>query len=408
MRKFYLSFLLPVYLLGQNLNELVDLSLQNELISSSKHSVESIKSQYSSIKNAYLPKVTVGANYSNTNEETASTPDSSMVGYANINYIIYDGGKKSATYNSYESNIKGANESLNSLKNTIAIEVVNYYYNYQSLVSNKEATLKEIEQLTAQYKRLKRFLDAGTTTSDEVDKIKSRVENANLTLHEVELQIQTVLHNLHYITSQQVTIEDGSLINYEDLDEQALRADIKVLEYDMKTKLSNARASKSSNYPMVSLDNTYNYYDMDYNNKAYDNGVESQNIFKVSFAWKLFDFGATADTYKSNLQQYKSVKSKYEYEKNKANIDLQLAIKSYDIAKLKISTAKEALKAATSTYETIEAKYQNGLVDNVAYLEALSEKYNAISSVKMAVYNLEIKKANIIYHSGKNVWEYIK
>jgi hypothetical protein len=47
-------------------------------------------------------------------------------------------------------------------------------------------------------------------------------------------------------------------------------------------------------------------------------------------------------------------------------------------------------------------------VDNVAYLEALSERSNAQSALETALYDLEIKKANIIYHSGKNLQEYIK
>ncbi len=78
--------------------------------------------------------------------------------------------------------------------------------------AQKEAKIKEIEQLLAQQKRLERFLDAGTTTSDEVDKIISRVESANVTLHEIELDIQTIIHNLEYVIGRVVTIEKGSTV----------------------------------------------------------------------------------------------------------------------------------------------------------------------------------------------------
>lgn len=409
MKKIYLGFLLPLYLYSESLNQLVDASMNNQLIDSSRYNIEAIKSQYKSTKNSYMPKLTVGANYSNTNKETASMPDNSFTSYANINYVIYDGRKKQARYKSFESSIKSANQNLEALRNNITLQVVNYYFSYQSLVSTKVAKQKEIEQLDAQYKRLIQFLEAGTTTSDEVQKIISRVEIANVTLHEIELDIQTILHNLQYLTAREVTITDGSTIKNPHLKEDILRADIKAMEFDMKQLLSNARVTKSANYPTVSLDNTLNYYDFNYDNDMYQNSaIESQNIFKVNFSWKLYDFGSNQSAYESEYKKYQALKSNYEYEKNKASVDLKLAIKSYDISLLKIESAHAGLKAASSTYETIQQKYQNGLVDNVSYLEALSEKYSAISVLKSAKFNLEIKKANIIYHSGKNLQEFIK
>lgn len=408
MKKVYISLILPFAFYGQTLQSLVDNALENQLVESYKYNVESIKKEYESTKSSYMPKITLGSTYTNTNEETALTPSNSIVSYANINYVVYDGGAKSARYDSFESSIKSSQESLNSLKNSISLQVINYYFNYCSLNAQKEAKQKEIETLNAQKQRLQKFLEAGTTTSDEIDKIISRVEIANVALHEIELNIQTILHNLRYLTSKEVSITDGSTINNSITNDETLRADIKALEFQMDSVLKTARVAKSSNYPMVSLDNTFNHYKMDYDNSAYDTNLDTQHIFKVSLSWKIFDFGSTNKAYESVYSQYQGLKSRYEYEKNKANVDLQLALKSYDIAKLKIGSANASLNAANSTYETIEAKYQNGLVENVTYLEALSEKYNAISALKSAKYDLEIKKANIIYHSGKNLWEYIK
>jgi outer membrane protein TolC len=133
-----------------------------------------------------------------------------------------------------------------------------------------------------------------------------------------------------------------------------------------------------------------------------------QNIISLNLSWKIFDFGSTTKAYESAYRRYLALKSQYEYEKNKASVDLKLAYKSYNIGKLKISSAQAGLRAAESAYESIKAKFQNGLVDNVAYLEALSERSNAQSALETALYDLEIKKANIIYHSGKNLQEYIK
>jgi outer membrane protein TolC len=409
MRKSLALYLLvPFALYSQTLPELVQDAMENQLIDSYKKNLESVKEEYNSVKNGYMPRLELNGIYTATSRETASVAKDGSTASANLSYILYDGGAKGHRYESYENSIKSSNETLNSVKNDIALEVINHYFTYESLVFSKEAKQKEIETLTAQQKRLERFYNVGTATSDEVDKIISRVQSANVALHEIELNIQTILHNLEYLTAKEVSIEKGSLVeDAKDL-ESELKADIKALEYQMQSILMNAKTAKSENYPTVTLEDSYNYYDNDFDNAAFDNGVDDQNIFRVNMSWKLYDFGETKYKYQSLYKQYQALKSQYEYEKNKASVDLKLSKRSYEIAKMKISSAEAALKAAESTYEVIEKKYQNGLVDNVAYLEALSEKYDAQSSLTAALNDLEIKKAQIIYYSGKNLQEYIK
>ncbi|MGD9554928.1 MAG: TolC family protein [Arcobacteraceae bacterium] len=409
MKKICSIFLMPLFLWSQNLEELVSLSIQNRLVESSQNSLESIQKEYESVQSGYLPKLDVGANYSTTNKETASVADKSYTAYASLNYKLYDGGKKYDVYRSYESSIKSNQESHEALKNEIALDVTNYYFNYLTYIAAKEAKQKEIEQLQSQYKRLSNFLAVGSTTEDELEKIVSRVEIANVDLHEIELNIQTILHNLEYIVGEKVNIEAGSFLkDVESLTSDTLRYDIKALEYDMQTLLSNAQSEKSGYLPTITLDNTYSYYDKQFNNPAWDSNFDEQNIFSVNLNWNIFSFGETYHKYQSKYKQYLSLKSKFEYEKNRANVDLQLALKGYNIAKLKLQSAQLSLKAANSTFEVVKSKYENGLVDNVAFLESLSEKSNAMSVVEKSKNDIEIKKAQIIFHSGKELIGYIE
>ena len=412
MRKIYYIFLTPLFLYGQNLEELINLSIQNRLVNASTQNLESVKDEYKSVKSGYLPSLDLNGKYGIAETETQSLAKKAGTVNASLNYTLYDGGKKSDVYDSYESTIKSSEESLESLKNGISLTVVNYYFNYLSLVAQKEAKLKEIEQLESQMLRLSRFLDAGTTTEDEVQKIVSSVENANVNLQEIELEIVTILHNLEYITGSKVDITSGSNIKeLEELSKNAERFDIKSLEYDVQTKLSNAKAQKSGYLPTITLDNTYSYYDNNFDNKAYEsnaNALDHQNITSANLSWNIFSFGETKYKYESAYKSYLASKLNYEYEKNKANVDLQLAIRAYEISKTKIKSAEANLKAAESAYEVIKSKFENGLVDNVAYLQSLSEKFDALSQLKTSINDLEIKKANIIYNSGKKLEEYIK
>ena len=408
MKKLYFIFLVPLFLYSKNLEELVNLSIQNKLVDSSIQNLYSIKDEYRSVKSGYLPSLDVGAGHSITDNETASLAKNSSKAYASLNYVLYDGGKKSDIYDSYESTIKSADESVLALKNEIALNVINYYYDYLSNISKKEAKIKEIEQLDSQLQRLSRFLDAGTTTEDEVQKIISRLENAKVVLQEIELNMQTIVHNLEYITGQEVNIQSGSSISeFKSDNEKDLRFDLKSIEFDLQTKLANSRSEKSAYLPTITLDNTYTYYDNNYEGN-YSNDLEHQNILSANLKWNLFSFGKTKYKYESKYKEYLSEKSKFEYEKNKADTDLKLALKAYDISKLKIKSAEANVKAADATFDVIKSKYENGLIDNVAFLESLSEKSDALSQLKTSQNELEIKKANIIYHSGKKLQEYIK
>ncbi len=408
MMKLSLAFLLiiPFSLFGENLQQLIELSKNNKMLESSKISLESIKDSYKSVKSNYMPQFNVGASYSNNSNETITMPQNSTTVKGSVDYVIYDGGKKQNTYKYYDSTIKSSENSLENQKNEIALEVITYYYDYLSYLAQKEVKLQEIEQLQAQYKRLKKFLDVGTTTEDEVQKIISNIEIANVALHEIELNIQTINHNLEYIVGKSVSIESGSKVSEFDK-EVKLRADLKALEDQLEALKSNAKAEKSGKLPVVSFNDTYSYNNLNYDSAASDDDVD-RNVATLNLSWNIFDFGATNNSYEAAYKQYLALKSQYEYEKNKANVDLKLAKKAYDIAKLKIESSKAGLKAANSAYETIKAKYQNGLVDNVAYLQSLTEKYSAQSSLKVALYELEMRKANIIYFSGERLEEYIK
>ena len=405
-----ISFLLimPFALFGENLSQLIELSKNNKMIDSSKITIESTKDSYESVKNSYMPKFNLGAGYSNNNYETSGYPRNSAKVEGSVDYTLYDGGKKDNIYDSYEASIKKEGESLEDLKNQIAIQVTNYYYNYLSYVAQKEVKLQEIEQLEAQYVRLKKFLDAGTVTEDEVQKIISNIQTAKVALHEIDLNIETINHNLEYVIGKTVSIEKGSKIDEYDSTQNKLRADIKAIEFQLESLKADAKATKSGNLPNVAFNNTYSHNELEYDDSSYSTKDYNRNMASLNLTWNVFDFDSTNKAYESAYKKYLSLKSQFEYEKNKANVDLKLALRAYEIAKQKIESAKAGLDAANGAYKTIKAKYEAGLIDNVSYLEALTDKYSAQSVLKVAYNDLELKKANIIYYSGEKLEEYVK
>ncbi|MCT7406234.1 TolC family protein [Aliarcobacter cryaerophilus] len=410
MKKIYFTFLVPIFLYSQNLEELVNLTIENRLVESSKQNLDALKDEYKSVQRGYLPKLDAGASYSINEHEYPNNPKKRANAYGSLNYLLYDGGKKYDIYDGYETNIKSGEKSLDALKNNLSLTVIQYYFDYLSLEAKKDAKQKEIEQLTAQEDRIGRFYNAGTTTEDELQKIVSRLQNAIVELQEIELNIITITHNLEYITGTQVSITDGSkLEDINNLIQKSPRFDIQALDLSTQSKQSVAQAQKSGYYPTITLDNTFNYYDNNYDRKINDTDINNhQNVASANMKWNLFSFGQTKYQYESKQKEYLASRSNFEYEKNKADVDLQLALKSYNIAKAKIKSTEATLKAAQSAYEIIKSKFENGLIDNVAFLQSLTEKYDAISQHKKAINDLEVKKATIIYHSGEKLQEYIR
>ena len=408
MKAFIPLLCLPLFLYSYTLEELVEVSHQNRVIEAATHGVHAKEKMYESTKSSYLPTVEIGGTYQNTYKETPAMAKNSLRAQASLRYTVYDGGKRGALYEQLLMGVDAQKETLEALKNTISLDVTRLYFEYLSLNADKEATHQEITQLQAELERLEMFYKTGAVTRDEVDKIDSRLKSANVALHEIELAIQTVVHTLEYYTVQEVqSIEAGSSLRLPELHDGEMRPDIKALELEAQSVMYEAQTKKSQNNPSIFFDNTWSYtkyyFDVEPTTRFL---VNNQNIATLNVAWNILDFGATQKSYEAKQYEYLSKKASLEHEKNKAEVDYRLAKKAYEIAKLKIEATKATLDATSATYELIKLKYQNGTIDNVAYLQALSEKYDAQRGFERAKNDLEVKKAEVLFYGGQTIKEF--
>jgi len=410
MKLFLPILCLPIFLHAYSLNELLDFSHGNKVVKSAQHTLASKELLYESSKDSYLPTIDIGANYKNASKETATTAQNTIKYEASISYTLYDGDKKNNLYRKLESSIDASKSEIEATKNSISLDVTRLYFEYLGLQADKEATTQAIEQLKEELKRVEFFYKAGTITKDEVVKIDSRVKNAQVLLQETELNSQRVIHTLEYYTSKKIeNLQSSATIKLPQDQEKTLRADIKALEYEAESILYEANIQKSQNRPLVYLNDTLSHTDYYFDDSSLKSGflVDDQNIAMVNVSWNIFDFGARTKAYESKLQEYFSKKSMLEYEKDKASVEYRLALKSFSIAQEKVKSTQAVVEAASLAYKLIKFKYENQTIDNVAYLLALSEKFNAQRDSKRALYELEIRKAELIYYSGKDIKEFL-
>jgi len=401
----------PIFLYSYTLEELVEVSQKNRVIQAASLSVKAEEKNYESTKSGYLPTINVTGTYLNAYKETPALARNTLKASASLQYTLYDGGKKGAIYDKLLFSVDASKENLEAIKNTISLDVTRLYFEYLSFMAYKDATEQQIKQLEAELQRLQMYYKTGSATRDEVDKIDSRIKIEKVVLNEIELEVQRVLYTLEYYTAQKIdSIEAGSSIALEEIQTVKMRPDIKVIELETQALMSDAQTTKSENLPTLYFDNTYTYSDYYFDDKTKESTflVENQNIATLNVAWNVFDFGAISEAYQSKQYRYLSKKSTLEFQIQKADVDYRLAQKELEILKLKIDATKATLDAASSTFELIKLKYQNGAIDNIAYLQSLSEKYGAERVYEKAKNDLEIKKAELLYYSGHTIKEYLK
>ena len=403
MKKNLLWLLAPLSLISGNLQELVELSLANKMMESSRYGVEASALQKEALSQSYLPSITLGGSHAYNNEETAMAPENSTTGFAKLSYTLYDGGKREALKEAYKANLKSSTYLLHATANDLALQVSYYYYYYFSLLSNSEATKQKIEQLEAERYRLERFLSVGSATQDALLRIEASLEQAKVERLQTEEALQKSLNTLEYLTASNITPLKGSTLTYTPSQTPELRFDLLALEQSVQSAKANAEASKAPQRPTITLEDTYSRYNNDFSNKAYDTGFDKQNTLSLNVQWKIFDFGATSSAYEASHKNYLAKNSELAYAKHKASAGLKNAHNSYKTSLAKIESAKLRVKASDATYELVKKKFQNGIVDNVIYLDALSEKYNALSSLNTALNDIEYQKAVLVYEMGKEI-----
>ncbi|MBN2816066.1 MAG: TolC family protein [Campylobacterales bacterium] len=401
----------PLFLYSYNLKELVEISQKNRVVEAADFALKAQEKAYESTKSSYLPSVNVTGSYLNTLEETPAAARNTLRAAASLQYTLYDGGKRGALYDKLLYNVDAGKMNVEAVKNTIALDVTRLYFDYLSSMAHKDATEQQIKQLQAELERLQMYYETGSVTRDEVDKIDSRVKMEQTVLNEIELEIQRILHTLEYYTTTEITsIEAGSSLYIEEEQSVEMRPDIKVMELETQALMYDAQTVKSDNLPTLYFDNTYTYADYYFADKSKESSflVNNQNVASLNVQWNLFDFGAISEAYQAKQYEYLSKKSSLEFQMNKVDVDYRLSKKELELTKVKIEATKATLDAASATFELIKLKYQNGAIDNVAYLQSLSEKYGAQRVYEKAKNDLEIKKAEVLFNSGHTIKEYFR
>jgi outer membrane protein TolC len=383
------------------LKELITDTLKNnQNLKADRYYQEAKQKSYQSVKNIYNPKFTGGLNYNRLDLDVRNTQIvNTGAAFVKFSLSLYDGGKNSALKKQKLYEYKAQKfQNVSNIKNTV-LNVVTLYFNLKTVEENIQVYKEKGRALKAQYERMKTKYDLKMATREDVLKLKSEYESNLYTVEELKYQKTELIKNIELYSGVKISALDTETIPDISV-KYSTGSNVKALEENVKAVEENVNIAKSSKKPQLKIEDTLSYYRYsDYNEKLLNDLPDKQNQLNITLTFNIFDTST-----KSNIESSKLVKlatqSRLEFAKKQAKTDFELAREKLLTQKAKIKSLQSAVNMANSVYDTVKIKYENGLVDNITYLDALSKKTYYLALYKQAQNELQILKADYYLKSG--------
>jgi len=385
-----------------SLKEIIQSTLKNnENLKASVIDSRAKEKAYNSVENTHNPTLSAGISHTRLDIDTREIQvKDTFMGSLKLGIDIYDGGKSSAIkrQKSYEYQASKL-DTITTQKETI-LQIVTLFFQTKTAIDSIEVFKEKGITLKAQYQRMKTKYDIKMVTIDEVLKLRSEYETNQYTIEEIKYQKEELLETLSLLSGRKIkSIDDSVLPNVKNLTLQDSEH-IESLNLSLKALDENVKIVESAKNAQVRLEDSLNVYNYsDYNEKLLMDLPETQNQLNISLTYRLFD-----TTTKHQIEVAKLAKlasnERVIFAKNQEKSRFDLAKKKLITQQLKINSLKSAVEMGESVYKLVKIKYQNGTVDNITYLDALSKRTFNKALYRQALNNYEIAKANYYFSSG--------
>ncbi|MEA3369887.1 MAG: TolC family protein [Campylobacterota bacterium] len=394
---------------ADNLKQLIDYTnINNKLIEAKQFSSKAKTQEVKSVQSSSVPTIDIGGFYQNLNERTPNLAGDIYSGYAKISYDIYDGGRKSSIVKQKQDELKSSQFDTTAFKKSLSLQIVQEFFTIKNIDASILALNEQKISLKAQLNRVQKFYQAQLSTKDDIDKLQSAYDTNNYNIQSLKFQRLTTMQSLELKVGKNLSILDKSQF----LKQLDLNLDIDDNIKSLKAKessLKNLANSVDSAYlPQVNISDTYSINDYGRADTLHPEGLDNQNKLMLSVNLRLFDGGAISKNKQAIMINSKALKTQIEYKIKEQNMLFNLSKSRIDTSNLKIKSSLSALNSANSAYQTIDEKYKAGIVDNVAYLDALSVKTDATALYEKSLNDLEVAYAIYYFYAGKNIANYIK
>ncbi|MCH9814407.1 MAG: TolC family protein [Epsilonproteobacteria bacterium] len=411
MRIILLS-LLPLVVFAQDLQTLITaVENSNQMLKSTKLNTDASAKNIESQKSNSYPTLDIGTAYTTIDKVSAFEAGNHLRVYAKAGIDIFDGFKNRNLVKQKKREYQANQHDLYYYKETLLLDVIQDYFNIKSAEASLSALQKKSKQLQADLKRITRFKAAELATQDEIDKLQSTYDANLYDIETQKLNIQTLKEYLSLKTDLHIdNLKESHLIMPQTLTYHPSNA-LLALQKQAEALGAAAKARNAIYYPNLRLEDTYAYNDYSRDDGSSAIGLEridKQNTLSLSANMRLFDNGTIKKQKQAIQIQKQALLEQINYKKKEEQVAFNLALVSLKSTQTNIKSTKSAYKAAQSTFKSIKAKFNAGIVDNVTYLDALTQMTNTNALYQKSLNDLEIAKANYYFRAGKNLKDFIQ
>ena len=411
-----LGLFVPLYVFAQSygLTTLVNnANKENELIKAKEISIKVKQKEVEAARSAYWPTVDVGASHSEITPNSMVSPGQTSSGYAMVSMDLYDGGRKTALLNAKRFEEEASMFEKSAFKKSITLDIVRHYYSIQTYKATLNALEERSTELKAQIKRVKKFKASGLATQEEVDKLQAEYDSNNYIMANTKLALVTSENNLQLLSGLPAKNLKNNHFKEPKNVQFEIFENIKMLQANANAVGEHSNAIDAGYKPQINISDTYNksHYGDTVSMAGFDSDgllVDHQNKLMISVNMRLFDNGKMAKESEAVRYQKMALLSQIEYAEKEQEMNFRLSQKSLETIRAKRKSAKSALRASKSTYDVLKQKFEVGLVDNIAFLDALTQKTEAQARYKETLYDYEISKSIYYYYAGKDPKEFIQ
>ncbi|WP_072226104.1 multidrug efflux RND transporter outer membrane subunit CmeD [Campylobacter coli] len=410
IHKVIILVFLPLSLSASNLREFITLSQNNE-----QYLIKQIQSEQASLSRSqtfrnYLPSLSLNSAYvANNKDYFIINPKESLFAKLSLNLLLYDGGAREANLRALESKEKLSLLDKEQSKNYLALSAITLYFNTLSLEKILLANQQKVEFLRSTFERLQKFHDAGLSPKDELESIKAKYHLSLLELSQNELKLTSIQKEIKILSNTNFTPNGNAFLENPNR-EKSQSYEVLMAKEQINLAKESVNLAKAEYFPKFYIQDNFGFYKNNYSPEIpvyYQNVADrflqkysQNNQFILGVEWKIFDFNARAkEVEKERLNvQIANANARLSERKNKE--ELNYIDQSLKVLKQQIYTLNLSLNAANLAFESVDKKYQAGLVSYVEYLQALEAKFKAQSDLELAHNEFEITKANYYFNAG--------
>ncbi len=420
MKKILFIFL-PVFLLGSNLSVIANKATQNEISKIKELELKRANLNDEATLSSYMPSLSLEGSYGKNASTFPSVVAKESAGVlARIDFLLYDGGAREARLKMSQLLKNKAAIASDEAKNYLAFKAVNLYFNAAALENIIAAKQAQANFLKGVLDKLEKANIAGLAAKDELENVRAKYYLANSTQLEYKNKMEQILNKINLLTGEKILPVAGAKMADISSNLASKNAELDRLSQDIFLSEAKLSEAKAGFLPQIMLYDTYGFYKNNYDIdlgrlSSYRSYVDKYlkedthgNKFGVSFRWKIFDFFATSKMSQASKIALDEARLNLEYKKRENETKLKNLQSEIVVLTSKIASLNEYVRASDLALKASYEKYNSGLLGYSDLLEALSQKFDAISLFESVKDELEIKKAEFFFENGEPILERIK